>query len=300
MQESTWIERYIVPLVDAPGADGLRDDVATLSTPGLMIATMDALVEGVHFLDADPLDTVGQKLVRVNVSDIYAKGAKPVEALLSIAWPRARSETEFAAFMSGIQRDIDAFNIALIGGDLVATDGPLTLSLTLTGQCFGTGPVRRSGGRSGQFVWVNGEIGWGGQGLAAAKTQTESDIAQRYRVPEISTETDARMVAERASASMDVSDGLLIDASRLANASGCGIELELSQIPLAKPTENIEEIIDQCVSGDDYRTLICSDDSRPVRGFTEIGKLTQSPGIRLFYQGRPVNLPSTLGFEHKG
>ena len=80
MQESTWIERYIVPLVDAPGADGLRDDVATLSTPGLMIATMDALVEGVHFLDADPLDTVGQKLVRVNVSDIYAKGAKPAVA----------------------------------------------------------------------------------------------------------------------------------------------------------------------------------------------------------------------------
>ena len=300
MQESTWIKRYIVPLVDAPGADGLRDDVATLSTPGLMIATMDTLVEGVHFLTADPLDTVGQKLVRVTVSDIYAKGGKPVEALLSIAWPRTRSEVEFAAFISGVQRDMAVFDIALIGGDLVATDGPLTLSLALTGQCFGAGPVRRSGGEAGHSGWVNGEIGWGGQGLIAAKTQPESDIAQRYRVPEISTENDARAVAERASASMDVSDGLLIDASRLADASGCGIELEFSQLPLAKPTEKIEEIIDQSTSGDDYRTLICTDDPRPVSGFAKIGKLTQTPGIRLFHQGQAVNLPSTLGFEHKG
>ena len=86
MQESDWIQRYIVPLVTASGADALRDDVALLSTPSAMIATMDTLVEGVHFLASDPLGTVGQKLVRVNVSDVYAKGALPHEALLSIAW----------------------------------------------------------------------------------------------------------------------------------------------------------------------------------------------------------------------
>ena len=299
MQETTWIERYIVPLVDAPGADGLRDDVAILSASGVMIATMDTLVEGVHFLASDPLDTVGQKLVRVNVSDIYAKGAKPIEALLSIAWPHNRPEAEFAAFMRGMQSDLEAFNIALIGGDLVGTEGPLTLSLTLTGACFGAQPVRRSGGRAGQSVLINGEIGWGGIGLAAAVTETDSDDTCRYRVPRIATQSDAKVVADHAASSMDVSDGLLMDATRLAEAANCGIELELSRIPLAQPSENIEKILDQCVAGDDYCILIAAEDPDLVPGFTEIGKLTQTRGLRLFQQGEAVNLPSTLGFEHK-
>lgn len=300
MHESTWIERYIVPLVSAPGADRLRDDVAVLSTSGIMIATMDTLVEGVHFLSDDPLDTVGRKLVRVNVSDIYAKGAKPVEALLSIAWPRGRGEAEFASLMSGLKIDLESYNLALLGGDLVATEGPLTLTLSLTGQCFGSQPVRRSGGRPGQAVFVNSEIGWGGMGLAAAKTQTDPDVAARYRLPQISTEADARTVANQASASMDVSDGLLIDASRLAKASDCGVELDLSLVPLAKPTEIIEQITKQCVSGDDYCLLICADGSQAIRGFSKIGKLTRTPGLRLSFRGKDINLPSTLGFEHEG
>lgn len=300
MHESTWIERYIVPLVDAPGADGLRDDVAILSTSGVMIATMDTLVEGVHFLASDPRDTVAQKTVRVNVSDIYAKGAKPIEALLSIAWPHGRPEAEFAVFMRGMQRDLELFEISLIGGDLVGTEGPLTLSLTLTGECFGAQPVRRSGGRAGQSVLVNGEVGWGGIGLAAAVTETDSDDASRYRVPQICSEADARTVADRAASSMDVSDGLLIDAMRLADASGCGIDLELSQVPLAQHSENIDKIIEQCVAGDDYCTLISADDPHLITGFTEIGTLTQRRGMRLFLHGEAVNLPSTLGFEHKG
>jgi thiamine-monophosphate kinase len=299
MQETTWIERYIAPLVHAPGADGLRDDVAILSTSGVMIATMDTLVEGVHFLASDPRDTVGQKLVRVNVSDIYAKGAKPVEALLTIAWPHNRPEAEFAAFMQGMQRDFEAFNISLIGGDLVGTDGPLTLSLTLTGACFGEQPVRRSGGRAGQSVLISGEVGWGGVGLAAAATEADSDETDRYRVPRISTEADAKIVADRAASSMDVSDGLLIDAKRLAEAAGCGIDLELSQIPLAQPSDNIEKILEQCAAGDDYCILISAEDPNLMPGFTEIGNLTETPGLRLFQQGEAVNLPSTLGFEHK-
>ncbi|MEM9571964.1 MAG: thiamine-phosphate kinase [Pseudomonadota bacterium] len=300
MHESTWIERYIVPLVSAPGADRLRDDVAVLSTSGIMIATMDTLVEGVHFLPDDPLDTVGRKLVRVNVSDIYAKGAKPVEALLSIAWPRGRDETEFASLLSGLKIDLESYDLALLGGDLVATEGPLTLTLSLTGQCFGPQPVRRSGGRPGHAVFVNGEIGWGGAGLAAAKTQTDLDVAARYRLPQISTEADARTVATQARASMDVSDGLLIDASRLAKASECGVELDLSLVPLAKPTEIIEQITAQCASGDDYCLLISADANQTIRGFSKIGKLTQTPGLRLSYGGKDINLPSTLGFEHEG
>ena len=298
MQESDWIQRYIAPLVTASGADALRDDVALLSTPSAMIATMDTLVEGVHFLTSDPMVTVGQKLVRVNVSDVYAKGALPHEALLSIAWPRDRDETQFAALMNGLARDLAAFNTCLIGGDLVSTDGPMTLTLTLTGRCLNAGPVRRSGGQAGQGLYVSGELGWGGLGLAAARAGEASGAADRYRVPEIASESIAQTIATVASASMDVSDGLLIDALRLAKASECGVQLALETIPLAAPAKDAESILRQCTSGDDYCVLISADGEQSVPGFVKIGELTASQGLALALNGRSINAPSTLGFEH--
>lgn len=298
MHESDWLKSYIAPLVHAPGAHGLRDDVALLSTSGPTIATMDTLVERVHFLPNDPLDTVGQKLLRVNVSDVYAKGAMPAEALLSIAWPRGKDEASFAALMTGIERDLTMFGVSLIGGDLVGTDGPLTLTMTLTGRCLAAQPVRRSGAKPGQSLYVEGEIGWGGLGLAAAKSLGDPQIADFYRVPRLSDASVANIVASRASASMDVSDGLLIDVSRLAEASGCGAKLALEMIPLARPTAQIEDIIAQCTSGDDYRILIAADSNTSIEGFTKLGELTETKGLKLAYYENSVNLPSTLGFEH--
>ncbi|MCR9269350.1 MAG: thiamine-phosphate kinase [Hyphomonadaceae bacterium] len=298
MRETDWIQRFIVPLVKARGADRLRDDVALLSADGPIIVTMDTLVEGVHFLASDPLNTVGQKLVRVNLSDILAKGAEPVEALLSISWPRGRSETEFGALMAGLERDLDDFGIALIGGDLVSIDGPLTLTLTLTGRCLMAGPVRRSGGRAGQALLINGKIGWGQIGLQAAKSDPASEAAMRYRVPKISSIFAAQVVADFARASMDVSDGLLIDAARLAEASKCGVTIALEQVPLAAETDDLAEILVQCTAGDDYRILISAEPDQNVPGFTKIGQLTESQGLQLAYNGNSVNPPSTLGFEH--
>ncbi|MEM1147667.1 MAG: thiamine-phosphate kinase [Pseudomonadota bacterium] len=299
MQETLWIERFIRPLVRARGAHDLRDDVAILSAGGASIVTMDTLVEGVHFLPADPPDTVGQKLVRVNVSDILAKGARPSEALLSIAWPRVWSEAKFADLVGGIGRDLDQFEAALIGGDLVATAGPLTLTMTMTGSCLKSEPVRRSGGRPGQGVFVNGEIGWGGLGLRAAMTGTAPKIAQRYRVPDIGPLEVAQTIADFATASMDISDGLLIDAERLAAASECGVEIELSRVPLAKPTETVDEILAQCTSGDDYRILISGPSGTSVPGFTQVGTLTESRGLKLRFRNTQINPPATLGFEHR-
>lgn len=298
MHETVWIDRYISPLVTALGADGLRDDVALLSASGPMIVTMDTIVEGVHFLPNDPLDTVGQKLVRVNASDILAKGAEPAEAMLSIAWPHQKLESEFAALISGLASDLEEFDIALIGGDLVATDGPLTLTMTLTGRCINAGPVRRSGGRAGETLWVNGAIGWGGLGLRAAQYGGPEQVAQRFRVPCISSLFAAQTVADLASASIDVSDGLLIDASRLAAASGCGVEIDLAAVPLADPTQKTAEILSQCTAGDDYRILISAVMDKGVSGFTAIGKLTAEPGLCLIHGGQAVNPPSILGFEH--
>ena len=299
MNESDWIRQYIAPLVTAPGASGLRDDVALLSIDGPTVATMDTLVEGVHFLRADPVDTVGQKLIRVNVSDILAKGARPSEALLSIAWPKNRSESEFSALLSGVARDLRELGVSLIGGDLVRTDGPLTVTLSLTGTCIGDGPVRRAGGAPEHALWISGEIGWGALGLEAAQSGVDPDIADRYHVPRIARMDAADIVARLASASVDVSDGLLIDASRLAAASECGVVIDLEAVPLAAPSPDLASILAQCTAGDDYQILMSAPPETRIDGFSKIGFLTESGGLQLRHRGQPVNAPSILGFEHK-
>lgn len=298
MSERDWIDRYIRPLVTAKGADSLRDDVAELTSSGVQIATMDTLVEGIHFLADDPLDTVGQKLLRVNVSDIHAKGALPLEALLSVAWPKGRRETEFEALMSGVGRDLAAFKVALIGGDFVSTDGPLVLTLTLTGQCLGKAPIRRSGARVGDSIFIGGEIGWGTIGLAAARDGGSEQDAGRYRVPLISTAAQARTVSDSATASMDVSDGLLIDAQRLAQAGRVGLEIALDAVPLAVDAPDLEGIIRLCSGGDDYQILMTARGREAPEGFTKVGAVTTGDNLALTYKNEPVNLPETLGFEH--
>ena len=298
MQETDWIKRYIAPLATSDGADGLRDDVALITTFGPTIATMDTLVEGVHFLSNDPLETVGQKLLRVNVSDVLAKGVEPVEALLSIAWPSDRPETDFAALIAGLARDLETFKVSLVGGDLVGTTGPLTLTLTVTGRCIAKGPIRRSGGAPGESLFVSGEIGWGGLGLRAARENGDPKAAQRYRVPEINPVSVAHSVAEGASASMDVSDGFLIDAVRLAEASQCGVEIDLGRIPLAAPSDEMEQILSQCTAGDDYQILLSGPSELQIPGFSQIGGLTSKMGVQLRLKGEFVNPPSILGFEH--
>jgi len=298
VSETEWIKRYIAPLVTSEGADGLRDDVAILSTDGVVIVSMDTLIEGVHFLENDPMETVGRKLVRVNVSDILAKGAAPYEALLSIAWPRGWVEAEFAALIRGIARDFEAFGISLIGGDTVGTEGPLSLTMTLTGQCFGDGPVRRASGSVGDWLWVSGEIGWGHMGLEAAVGGGDAAAVKRYRVPVIGNNDLAKIIAVKASASMDISDGLLIDVLRLSQASGCGAEIDLDRVPLAQPSDGLDVVLEQCTGGDDYAVLVAAPQGAAMPGFTRIGVLTDKTGLSLRHKGKNVNVPVTLGFEH--
>lgn len=298
MTERDWIEHYIRPLVTAPGAANLRDDVALLSGSGAMVATMDTLVAGRHFLASDALETVGRKLIRVNVSDILAKGAMPHEALLSVSWPVEFGEAGFAALMSGLGEDLRALEIALIGGDFIRTEGPLTLTLTLTGRCVGEGPVRRSGGRIGNQIWVSGEIGWGHVGLIAAQDGGDALAADRYRVPILPDVSAAQTVSALGSASMDVSDGLFLDTLQLAEASGCGAVIDLSRVPLAKQSSDITEILAQCSGGDDYQILMTTAPDAAPDGFTAIGTLIEKPGLALIFEGQPVNTPETLGFEH--
>lgn len=299
MREAEWIQRYIAPLVSAPGADALRDDVALLgATAEGTIITTDMLVEGRHFLPSDPLWTVGQKLLRVSVSDIYAKGARPREALLSIAWPTGRSEADFAALLDGVGADLVRYGVNLVGGDLVSTSGDLVLNLVLTGALNNGALPRRSGARPGHSIWVSGEIGHGGLGLAAALKDGDPTKMARYRVPELPSLEQAEAVSKHASAAMDVSDGLLIDALRMAEASGVAMELQIDTVPLAKPAKEATQALAQCIAGDDYQILLTTAPEIDLVGFFRIGTVCEGQGLLLRWQEKAIPLPESLGYLH--
>ena len=309
MSEFDWIDRYLRPLAKSPGADGLRNDVGVLRPAGSpLIATLDTLVEGIHFLSSDPLDTVGQKLLRVTISDILCKGAVPRDALLSIAMPEAFAEDQFAAICEGLSRDFDAWNIALIGGDTVRTPGPLSLSLTLTGTCLTESVIQRSGAREGDTVYVTGKIGRGGLGLRDAQSGIESDHAAHYRVPDIPPPNIADLIAAFATASIDVSDGLISDAGHISQESHACIQIDLGQIPFAETVREAEHALEMATFGDDYQTLFtapANDQHRLLAtartlglDVTAIGAVCAGEGIRLSLNGADVPVPARTGYRH--
>jgi len=291
MDEFDLIRRYFAPLATSPGADGLRDDVAEIA-PGL-IATMDAIVEGIHFLPDDPLETVAQKLVRVNVSDIIAKGGKPDAALLALVWPKGRPHEQLEGFARGLRKDLDRWVAHLVGGDTTSTDGPLTLTLTLMGRVGTRGPVRRSGAQVGDDVWVTGTIGDSWLGLQAAtgalgklSAEALNLLVSRYRVPEPPRLAFADVVATHATASIDVSDGLVADAGHIAEASGIRLEIDAAAIPLS-PTgrmyveNNRVTLAGLLTGGDDYQTLFTAPPSAraAITGATRIGEAKAGEGV---------------------
>jgi thiamine-monophosphate kinase len=307
MAEKDWIAKYFAPLARNAGAAQLRDDVATLASDPKLIVTTDALVEGVHFLPSDPIDTVARKLVRVNVSDVLAKGALPQEALLTLGWPKTRSESELERFAITLGEELSVYGASLIGGDTVSSPSGVFVSLTLTGRCLGAGPVRRSTAQAGDDLWVTGTIGLAALGLAAAR-RGDDDMALYYRVPQISPLMLAEPVARYAHAAMDVSDGLLGDAQTLAAASGLSVHIALEAVPFPVGPRSLEERLRLATFGDDYQILLASaPDDRAIwteiNGrhrwpVTRIGHFARGEGLMVTENGTSVNLPETLGFQH--
>lgn len=307
MAEKDWIRQYFAPLARAPGAAGLTDDTAELSKGyGPLIATVDAMVEGVHFFADDPVETIARKLVRVNVSDILGSGARPREALLTLGWPNeGRDPGQIRTFSDSLGTELDRWGILLAGGDTVMTPGGLFLSLTLTGECLGPAPVRRGGGRPGDEVWVTGEIGAARRGyLWKTEGRGEARWLSALQAPELPPLEAASLIAGHASAAMDVSDGLLGDLASLAAASGLAAEIELERIPFAGGATSLVEMLDLATWGDDYQLLFAA--SPQASGFiensgfkvTRIGRLSEGARLRATHCGKPVNLPETLAFEH--
>lgn len=308
MSEFEWIARYFAPLVKTERAAGLLDDVAELSGRAQIITT-DALVEGVHFLPTDPIDTVARKLVRVNVSDIIAKGARPDEAVLTLGWPRERDEAQLAAFASALGEELDHWGANLIGGDTVASPEGLFISLTLTGTHGETERLlRRSGAKPGDDIWITGTIGLGGQGLADAKSGRDTPARAHYRVPDIPPLSLTKSLQAYAGAAMDISDGLIGDLQKLCVASNLGADLKLDTVPIsgvASTEPSVFDILAACIAGDDYQCLFTAPKAaknalaRDEIGFAHIGVMTAESGVKASFNETAVELPKRVGFEHK-
>jgi thiamine-monophosphate kinase len=316
MDEFDLIRRYFAPLATSPGADGLRDDVAEIA-PGL-IATKDAIVEGVHFLPDDPIGTVAQKLVRVNVSDIIAKGGKPDAALLALVWPKSRPVAQIEEFSRALGADLARWGAHLVGGDTTSTDGPLTLSLTLLGRVGPRGPVRRSGAKAGDDLWVSGTIGDGWLGLKAAtggfgalSAEARSLLVSSYRVPQPPRLPMADFIATHASASIDVSDGLVADAGHVAEASGVALVIQAASVPLSAAAHGFlanakVDLMALLTGGDDYQALFTAPPSArdaisaSGQGVTRIGQAEQGAGVKMLDAAGAEMPVARGGWKHMG
>jgi len=248
--EFQMIARYFAPLTRGqPAALGLSDDAAVLTPPAgrELVLTADAMVSGVHFLASDPADQVAQKLLRVNLSDLAAMGAEPLGYLLTCTWPKDTEESWVAAFAAGLAADQAEFGIAVLGGDMTSTSGPLTLSLTALGHVAPGRALRRSTARAGDLVYVSGSIGDGALGLLALTgrlpglaADAAAALAERYRRPQPRLALGQALSAQAlATACLDISDGLVADLGHICETSGLGAKVEAAAVPLSAAAEAV-------------------------------------------------------------
>jgi thiamine-monophosphate kinase len=268
--EDDLIARYFRPMATDPGALGLVDDAAILNASGDdVVVTTDAVVEGVHYLASDPPDTIARKALRVNLSDLAAKGATPAGFVLTLAL-RSKTDAWLKPFADALGEDAGAFACPLLGGDTVSTPGPQMISITALGRVPRGRMVGRTGARPGDVVMVTGTIGDAALGLdvlrdGAAAAALVSDpaarqaLVARYRVPQ-PRNVLALAVREHATAAMDVSDGLAGDLSKLCAASSVSASVAVAAVPLSAEAagliaRNVVVIDALLAGGDDYEVL---------------------------------------------
>ncbi len=270
--EDNFIARFFRPHAHAPEALGLRDDAALLTPPAgsQLVLTKDALVAGVHFFPDDAPASVARKVLRVNLSDLAAKGAQPLGALLALALPKSTPEEWVVAFADALGADCKKYACPLLGGDTVSTSGPITLSLTALGAVPSGGFVPRTGAQAGHAIVVSGTIGDAALGLllrqnpehpAFAKLNDEQrdHLLDRYLHPQPRLAL-APALRAHASAAMDVSDGLAGDLAKMLDVSGCGGQIEAQRVPLsdaaAAAVQTDGRLLHTVLSGgDDYEIL---------------------------------------------
>jgi thiamine-monophosphate kinase len=293
--EDSLIARYFRPIATDPGAFNLDDDAAALKPSGDdIVVTTDAIVEGVHFLTDDPPDTLARKALRVNLSDLAAKGAVPAGFVLTLALRRA-DEAWLKPFAQALGEDAAHFGCPLLGGDTVSTPGPLMISITAFGRVAAGKMVHRSGAKPGDRVVVTGTIGDAALGLDVLKngpaaaalandTAAREMLIARYRVPQPRNAL-AGAVRDHASAAMDVSDGLAGDLAKLCAVSGVSAAIDVPGIPLSAATSGllargivgIEAIV---TGGDDYE-ILCTIPEDRFEAFAEAARRAGVPATSI-------------------
>lgn len=323
--EDAFIARLFRPIARHPAARGLLDDAALLRPPpdSELVLTKDALVAGVHFFADDPPASIARKLLRVNVSDLAAKGAAPLGALIALAIPRETPSDWLEAFARALGEDCAHFGCPLLGGDTVRTPGPVTLSLTAIGAVPTGRFVARTGARPNEALVVTGTIGDSALGLAlrltphrpglVALTPVQRDfLRDRYLHPQPRLAA-AVLLRGAASAAMDISDGLAGDVAKMLRVSGCGGLLRRDDVPLsdaARTALAAEPALWETIlaGGDDYEIAASVPFARVDRLIGElgaegiaarvVGETFESAAFEILdADGLPVHL-SRLNYSH--
>jgi thiamine-monophosphate kinase len=314
--EDRLIARYFRPLAKHPGALGLVDDAAVITPPpGCdLVLTTDGVISGVHVFADDQPENIGRKALRMNLSDLAAKGATPIGFLLSLALPAAIDEAWLAAFAAGLGEDAERYGCPLLGGDTDHTPGPTSVSIAAFGAVPYGKMVRRSTAKAGDAIVVTGTIGDAALGVllrrdeSLAKRWRLSDVMsahlkQRYLLPEPRNAL-AHAVLQNASAAIDVSDGLAGDLAKLCRASGVAAEIDVARVPLSDAVRAAvaadPAMMETALSGgDDYEIVLtlAPDKFAAMRtaahqagvAVTEIGRMTAGEGARFLHEGKTLS-----------
>ncbi|WP_022729499.1 thiamine-phosphate kinase [Fodinicurvata sediminis] len=311
------IARYFAPLAAAePGAFGLQNDAAVLDIASghSLVTTLDSMVSGVHYLPDDPPDQLARKLLRVNLSDLAAMGARPRGYLLSLAMTGQEDEDWLQAFAKGLEQDQQKYDVVLLGGDTLRTPGPQTLSLTALGEVPRGQALQRTTARNGDDIYLTGTLGQAALGLfvrlgqASEKLPGLSDaqlerLETAYRLPDPPVALGGKLPG-LVTACLDVSDGLLADLGHIAEGSGLGADVEQSRLPLSQEAAQLlaqvpERLQDVVGGGDDYQLLFTSDPGQREAlealsvssgiAMTRIGRMSEGEAVRLLdNQGRAI------------
>jgi thiamine-monophosphate kinase len=313
------IRTYLSPLA-GEGSLQLRDDGATLSSPAgtTFVVTTDSVITGVHCIGDESPALMAHKLVRRNLSDIAAMGARPYAYLLSLMLPKETTENWWRKFTRGLSECQDEFGIFLLGGDTACTLGVMTLSLTAFGTLTGTA-LTRSGAVAGDNLYITGTLGDAALGLAillnkvSATTPADATaLIQRYRVPQPRIAIGLSLQG-CASACMDISDGLMQDAAHLARCSDVALRIDAHRLPLSSATFALRDKtatwLEYIVNGgDDYELLFTAPSSQADSlaqiarssgvAITKIGHVTSGNGVTLHNEDGTEIKIAKQGWQH--
>lgn len=291
-----WLLGRVVSWFDGPGLTvGIGDDGAVYPVKSQQVAVVDAMMESIHFdTRLSPANSIGRKLVAVNVSDIAAMGASPTTGLLTIGAPGSTPCEWIESLLSGVAFQAHEYGMRIVGGDVTGSPGPIALGLTVLGELDGA-PLRRTAAQPGDAVYVTGQLGGAAAGLRVLRGNKDlrTDAVARFLTP-VARVSEALMLNGRC-AVMDLSDGLLTDAERLARASGVRLEIDLSSLP-----RHPEATQDEAVSGgEDYELLIVAPGPPPFPAHRIGAAHSGEPGVRWLW-GRQDVKPTGSAFSHFG